>query len=317
MLLVSLSRFLSYLSNRRAHNPLSGGTIQIKLANSSPVLLRLVVVDHLTVFEDALSDLHAIKKAAFSIGLVDHPCSFVKSAVIPVHFPVPVPQIGMIVAFIYISVIPGINPVALLPILHELALIFFIRIPLSPHSVTILLTIHKLALVKTVVVPVVFPKTMEFSIIIVALVEVSCHKFLCTFSMLDKGHECPLVSTRVIFSEHPETRGRSLFPLAQVRVTLRTDPQASSVFEIILPLSVVGLSVRVTVLSLPMHFVLPILALKDTPIGKDLIGLSISLVIEPIPIVTLARMVEHDALTIPLSTLKLPVVDCLLVLLQL
>jgi len=58
--------------------------------------------------------------------------------------------------------------------------------------------------------------------------------------------------------------------------------------EVILPLSVVGLSIGVTVLSLPMHFVLHILALKDTAVGKDLIGLTISLVIEPITIVPLA-----------------------------
>lgn len=287
MLLVSLSRLLSYFSYWRSHNPLSSRPIQIKLANSSPFLLRLVVFNHLAIFEDAFSHLHTVKKAAFSIGFVDHPGSFIESSVIPVHLSNTVPQIGLIVSLINIPVIPSINPVALLPILQELALIFFIRIPLSPYSITLLLTVHKLSLVKALVVPVVLPKTMKFSIIIVTLVEVSRHKLLCAFPMLDKGGECPLVSTRVIFREYPKTCGCSLFPLAQVGVSFGTDPQSSSMLEVILPLSVVGLSVGVTVFSLPMHFVLHILALKDTAVGKDLIGLTISLVIEPITIVPL------------------------------
>ena len=317
MLVVSFSHhFLSYLSNGSAHHSFGGGSIQVKLAYSPPFLLGFIVVDQLSVLEDPFGDLHSIEKTSLSVGFVHQPFSLVESSITPKHLPVSMSQIRMIVAFVDIAVTPCVYSVTLLSILGKLAFVFLIGTALPPNPVPMFLPIHELPLVKTSVPPVELSKTMKSSILVVSLIKIPSNKFLSPLPIFDKTNERTLVSTRIGLSKDAETRRRSLCPLPHVAVTLRIDPHPASVFEVIAPLTLVGLSVWVDVLALPMHFVLEIFALIDTPIGENLNPLAMPLIGKPIPIIPLPTVVQHDAFSLPLALEILPVIDSFLVLFQ-
>jgi hypothetical protein len=77
--------FFGYFADRRSDHSTCLSSIKVKLANSSMFLLRLIDIYHLSILEDSLEDLLAVKKDAPAIRFVDQPASFIECSVMPVH----------------------------------------------------------------------------------------------------------------------------------------------------------------------------------------------------------------------------------------
>ena len=313
---VSFSCLLTRLSDGSDHNSLRRVSIKVKLADFPFFFLRLVNFQHLPILEEPFGKLLSIKECSLAIRLINKPSPLIEGTIVPEHLPNSMPQIGMVMSFIDISIVPGIDAVAFLSILQKLAFIFLAGVSLVPHPVSMLQTGFELSFVVTLVLPVVFSKTIEFAICVESLVEISSCKPFSPFPILYKVSESALISACLDLSEDPKASGCSFHPLSNVGIALAVDPHATAIFEVILPLSFIGLAGRPGVFALAMYFILKVRPFVDTPIGKDLLPLSLSLIPAPLAIISLATLIEHDPLAVSFLLPILSIVDCLLVLLE-
>jgi len=77
----------SYFSDGGPHYSSGGYIIKIELADAPVLLIRDIVIDQLSIFEDSFNELLAIEKGAFTIRFINHPWAFVEGAVVPKHLP--------------------------------------------------------------------------------------------------------------------------------------------------------------------------------------------------------------------------------------
>jgi len=85
------------------------------------------------------------------------------------------------------------------------------------------------------------------------------------------------------------------------------------VFEIVDPLAFISFPLGPDVLPCSLHFVVLILALVVTSVGKGFKAVAVPLVIFPVPLVFLPTVVEHYAFPLPAPAGKFSVVDCFFV----
>lgn len=155
---------------------------------------------------------------------------------------------------------------------------------------------------------------MKFTIFILTLIKIICYKFLCTFPLFYKVYKCTFISTCICLCKDSKSCCWSLSPFTNIAITFRIDPHTTSMFQVILPLSLICLTIWMYIFPLTMHFVLIITSFIDTSICKYLDTFSVALISMPLTVISLPTVVHHNSITLSLSLNKFSIIHSFFIL---
>lgn len=87
-------------------------------------------------------------------------------------------------------------------------------------------------------------------------------------------------------------------------------------FKIVEPFSFISFPLWPYVLSHPLYFVILVFSLICASIRENFESVAMSLIVLPVPLVSLSAVIEHDAFALPVTRGKLSVVDCFFILFE-
>lgn len=205
-------------------------------------------------------------------------------------------HIVAIISLINMSTSPSIYSITFFFVTLEIAFILISRlITFFPDSMPVADSAFEIPFVKTSVFPEIFSKSIEFTIDIVSLIQVSINESLCSLSIFHKFIKCTLVTIPLCLSEYSKSTCLTLFPLSKIRISNIIFPHSSPMFHVIKPLPLINLSIRPYIFALSLQFPKLIATLINTAICKFLISFAMTQIINPISLICLATIIDHQS----------------------
>lgn len=146
--------------------------------------------------------------------------------------------------------------------------------------------------------PVVLPVTVRFAMLVRSLVEISIREVLFPFSMLQALVEFAFVAIAVDPNMFPMAMSLPLNPFALVRVSLIAYPTSETMLQSVLPLTNVVFTVRPEEAPLTMRFTCLVLTLIVGALSEHFNALPVLLIVEELPLVGSAIVVEEETTSI-------------------
>ena len=119
--------------------------------------------------------------------------------------------------------------------------------------------------------------------------------------MLETIVKLSLISISVLPLVNSITMILSIFPLANVWLSIRAFPDTEALFDTMNPLTVVNFSIRPGEGALSMQFVIQVLAEVGRLIFEEFVAAPVTLIILPFALVYAAILINEDAKTLALA----------------
>lgn len=147
--------------------------------------------------------------------------------------------------------------------------------------------------------PFVFAFAVRFSIKIFSSIHISCIERVCPLTMLQAHVPLPLIPVSVWPCMDSVTMSLRGTPLADVRITPSSLPDAISLLETLVPLAIINLSIFPSVDSLTMGLAILELAKVSIAIGIPFESFSVPQISIPKAFVLPSVPVPHDSFPVP------------------
>lgn len=194
-------------------------------------LVFVIRLHKFSVDEESLHQLFcAVELLPLTVLPIQLPVAAVEASVLPVHLAVATSHVVLIVALVEVATSPRIYSVPVFFIVLELALVLVAAAGSSlPQAVATPQAIAEVAFVVLAVRPIKLAESIEFSLAVLAFVEVSVVEMLHALTIFDEIDKAALITTALRFSKHSEAIGLAFSPLSYVRVSFVVPPHACAV----------------------------------------------------------------------------------------